>query len=500
MRRFVALTLLAAALASPAGGQAPPQFRADVSQTGDTPFTGTISVGASKVRVEGTSNGEPMTMIIDSSTGTIMMLMADQRAYVTMDAGSMPFSAPGSTSMDPANPCSSGELTECESLGTENINGRSARGWEYTRDGERETAWIASDLRFPVRVIDADGGQSDFTNVTTGNQPASLFEPPADYTAMDMGGMFGGRGGRGFGGPPPGAGRGGRGAPPAGRGAPPAGRGAPPGALPPGGDPSAQLAQQLAAMGLPPDQIAAALAQMNAAAIPTNSAPWEQGDGWVVDLVITASGSDSGEVPVTGGSFSETYSARITASVPFTYGTPAVGAAMGPAWQLVPTLGSPRALQEPFVMSATSQYHYEGNNPAECPINDAGRTVADGTGSAQVRTTDHNTMPIMGIQARWEISGDLSTHHIMVAAGTEGTETITTVGTSMGACGGSPSTQTNTQTNTPQVAVSVDLPNLPLPQSPGTFRGTGTVTMQYYIAGKRLELPSQVEWTLRPIQ
>jgi hypothetical protein len=126
------------------------------------------------VRVEGVSNGEQMTLIMDPAAGTIMMIMADQRMYMTMDAGSAPFSAPGSRSLDPANPCSSGEVTACENQGTETVNGYSTRKWAYTRDGDRETAWIASELRFPVRTLDESGNQTDFTNVAMGPQPASL--------------------------------------------------------------------------------------------------------------------------------------------------------------------------------------------------------------------------------------------------------------------------------------------------------------------------------------
>jgi hypothetical protein len=129
----------------------------------------------------------------------------------------MPFSAPGADTMDPANPCSSGEVTQCENLGTESVNGRATRKWAYVRDGERETVWIAADLRFPVRIEDADGYTTDFTNVLMGTQPAALFEPPGDYTPMEMPGF----GGRGF----PG-GAVGRGAVPSGRGQP-AGRGGP---------------------------------------------------------------------------------------------------------------------------------------------------------------------------------------------------------------------------------------------------------------------------------
>ena len=75
------------------------------------------------MRIEGVSDGVQVTMIIDSGAGTLMMLMPADRMYMTMDLGSAPFSAPVATSMDPANPCSSGEFSDCTNLGSEMING-----------------------------------------------------------------------------------------------------------------------------------------------------------------------------------------------------------------------------------------------------------------------------------------------------------------------------------------------------------------------------------------
>jgi hypothetical protein len=512
MNRSAVFALSAAAMvAVPASAQAP-QFRADVQQTGDEPFTGTMYVGASKMRIEGTSNGEPMTIIVDSSAGTVMMLMAEERSYITMDAGSMPFSTPGSQSMDPANPCSGGELTECRSLGTETVNGHSARGWEYTRDGERETAWIANDLRFPVRVIEADGTQSDFSNIQPGPQPASLFEPPAGYTAMAMPG-FGGRGSP-FGGPggrgqaPPVVGRGqatGRGAvPPGGRGQA-AGRGAAAGAA--GGVDPAQIAQltaQLQAMGLPPDQIAAAVAQLNASAatLGTDYSAWEAGDGWIVDLVVTA--SSTGTLQCGGCTSTTSFTASFTGSVPITYGTPGV-VGNGPGWALIPgvsTLGPGQRI----VFSGTSEYRVESVYPMDCASaafqTDGARVVSVSRATGSTDSGDASVTQ-MRATAQWQLSGDLSTHTLMAGVGaTEPTETTEITTTITSRCPTSDAQNTTEQrTRTPQMAIQVNLEGLPLAASPGVMSGTATVEMGFDLdrAGPT-QIPATVQWTLRPIQ
>jgi hypothetical protein len=427
----------------------------------------------------------------------MILLMPDDEAYMTMDLGAAPFSAPGATPMDPANPCTTGEVTDCRALGQENVNGRAARGWEYTRDGERETAWIATDLRFPVRMVEADGTTTDFTNIQVGAQPASLFEPPSGWTPMDMGAALGGFGGRA--------------GPLGGRGQVPpiaAGRGAvQPGAVPAGVDATAaaQLTAQLQAMGLPPDQIAMALQQLGAAASTQgiDYSAWEAGDGWLVELVVTASHSDAGSyndgVGLQVGDWSSTYSARFTASVPFTYGTPGA-AGMGPAWQLLPGAGSPRAEAEPIRFSGTSEYRLEQTFPQSCEAGGDGRrvvTVARGTGSTN--TTDGG--PRLAAQARWELSGDLTTHRFQAgAAATEASETVETTSTVTAPCPGSVGDSREQSTRPTRMVIQVSLDDLPLAASPQTMRGTATLPMRFDVNGIPMDLDADVEWTLRPIQ
>ena len=500
--------LLAILIAAPASAQAP-QFRADITQTGDAPFNGTLYFGANRMRMEGVSDGEEVTAIIDTAAGTLIVLMDADRMYMTMDVGSSPVSAAGATSMDPENPCSGGDISDCRSLGSETVNGYAARGWEYTRNGERETAWIANELRFPVRTIEEDGTTTDMTNVVMGPQPSSLFEPPSDYTAMDLGGFGGLGGGRGRGGRgavPPGVGRG-RGTPtgavpPDGRGANPGGRGAPPGGAAAAVDPA--MAAQLAAMGLDPSVIAQMQAMglspeqmqmmLNVGTV-TNSAPWEAGDGWIVDMVVTASGSQSSAE--NGQTASLTYSTRFEASVPLTYGTPAVGAQMGPRWQLVGTLGSPRALAQPYTFSGTSEFRGEYTTPDMCTTAPATRTIVVANATAELTITDHSLL--IGGGGVFQISGDLTTYDLSAGAGggEMGTETVTTTTTSSGACAEPPTTETITRV--PRLGSGFQLTGLLLPASPGPMSGTNTVPMRFTIFGFEGELDATVRWTLRPM-
>jgi hypothetical protein len=133
----------------------------------------------------------------------------------------------------------------------------------------------------------------------------------------------------------------------------------------------------------------------------------------------------------------DTFSARFTGSVPFTYGTPAVGAAVGPAWQLIPTLGSPLAEAQRITFSGTSEHRRDYVRPANCSDFEHGWrrvTISRATGSTD--TNDQGAM--LMAQGRWEISGDLRTHAISGGvAALEATETVETTTTVTTRCPGS---------------------------------------------------------------
>jgi hypothetical protein len=105
-------------------------------------------------------------------------------------------------------------------------------------------------------------------------------------------------------------------------------------------------------------------------------------------------------------------------------------------------------------------------------------------------------------QARWEISGDLTTHHLQAgAAATEPTETVETTTTITARCPNSDSQDTREESTRPtQMGILVNLTDLPLPASPQTMQGTATVPMMFNVNGIQVEIDANVEWTLRPIQ
>ena len=77
----------------------------------------------------------------------------------------------------------------CHKVGNETVNGRSTIKYEGTNaKGEPGSAWFDSKLRFPVKW-EGKNGSGEMQNIKEGPQPASLFEIPAGYTKMDMGGM-----------------------------------------------------------------------------------------------------------------------------------------------------------------------------------------------------------------------------------------------------------------------------------------------------------------------
>jgi hypothetical protein len=224
----------------------------------------------------------------------------------------------------------------------------------------------------------------------------------------------------------------------------------------------------------------------------------------VVDIVVTASGSRSNYQTNESQTRTETYSARYTGSVPITYGTPAVGAAVGPAWQLVPGLGSQAGLAQPLIASSTHEYHSElVAPPGRCDDVVAGgdgyRVVRDARASGEMRETDHTSMALMITQARFEISGDLRTYTLGAAAPMSGNEQTTSTQTYMNACPDSPSPATETGTRERSLAPQFNVTDQPLPAAPGTIRGTTRMPLRFEIGDFSGELEANVEWTLRPI-
>lgn len=70
------------------------------------------------------------------------------------------------------------------------VNGRDAVKYEGTSaEGENGAVWLDTKLRF---VVEYKGKNSsdELRNIQEGSQAGSLFEIPADYQKMDVGGMM----------------------------------------------------------------------------------------------------------------------------------------------------------------------------------------------------------------------------------------------------------------------------------------------------------------------
>ena len=180
-----------------------PQFSADMKMSGrgSENMGGKIFFGGQKTRFEMSAGGHDVIMISDAAKKVSYMVMPQQHMYMEMSAGAGPMRGrgprmPDAKPLDPSNPCSAEPDMSCKKVGSETVNGRSCDKWEFTSKSDpskNHTAWIDQKLHFPIKNVGAAGDVWELQNVAEGPQPASLFEVPAGYQKMDMGGMMMGR-------------------------------------------------------------------------------------------------------------------------------------------------------------------------------------------------------------------------------------------------------------------------------------------------------------------
>jgi hypothetical protein len=151
------------------------------------------------MRQEFSAEGHDVIQIIDLKRQVSDMLMPQQKMYMEMAYGQMMQQhrgpkMPDLKSFDPTNPCAQIENMTCERAGSETVNGRSTEKWLFKdkKTGDTNTVWIDSKIMYPIRSVNKDM-QMDLTNVKEGMPDASLFEIPAGYRKLDMGGMMRGQ-------------------------------------------------------------------------------------------------------------------------------------------------------------------------------------------------------------------------------------------------------------------------------------------------------------------
>lgn len=155
-------------------------FSADMVMTsGGKTTTSKVFTKGDKSRME--PQGQPTYTIVRNDKKLMWMVMTDQKAYMEMTAD--PKQAPQGDKV-------TGEVSR-KLIGKETIDGRSTEKYEVTfKDGnktEKMYQWMATDIKFPVKMAAADGTWTmEYKNIKTGAQADSLFEVPSGYKKMAM--------------------------------------------------------------------------------------------------------------------------------------------------------------------------------------------------------------------------------------------------------------------------------------------------------------------------
>lgn len=177
------------------------EFSAQIANLEGAPSQPSVKVFVTKdrMRVEDQKQSGPTgAVIVDFTKGTALVLLSEQKMYMEMPQAmnrerGIAFFRP----MDVENAC--GELQKmafksggsCRKIGNETVNGRNAVKYEgKSAEGETSQFWIDPKLGFPVKWQGKSSG-GELRDIQEGAQPASLFEIPAGFQKMDMGGMMG---------------------------------------------------------------------------------------------------------------------------------------------------------------------------------------------------------------------------------------------------------------------------------------------------------------------
>jgi hypothetical protein len=180
------------------------EFSAEMVNTGkqQNQVQSKLYFAKDKVRIEPSADsnrGMGGAFIVNLATQTSMVLMEQQRLYMEMpiQLANRRNAWNFFRSADVENACADWlQLPQnkggtCHKVGRDTVNGRDTVKYEGTNaNGQHGTVWVDPKLRFPVKWQSDDGSSEELRNIHEGTQPASLFEVPAGYTKMDMGGMM----------------------------------------------------------------------------------------------------------------------------------------------------------------------------------------------------------------------------------------------------------------------------------------------------------------------
>ncbi len=193
---FFVLMLAAASFAL-----AQTEFSAEIVDLQKPGTQAKIFFAKDKMRIESQASARTGgAVIVNYATQTSMVLMPQRQMYMEMpmqaQSQRMTFTAAFFHAGDVESACGDWQKIQnqqgssCHKVGSETVNGRSAVKYETTNaSGDVSHFWLDPKLRFPVKW-EGKNNAGELRNIQEGTQPASLFEAPAGFTKMDMGGMM----------------------------------------------------------------------------------------------------------------------------------------------------------------------------------------------------------------------------------------------------------------------------------------------------------------------
>jgi len=166
-----------------------PSFSADQVQVINKKTTTSKVYSSEKaIRVEKEEKGKPSITIMHLDRKSVWVLNPDQKTY--MDMGSI-----GAAGADMASSMEGAKIQR-DPLGSEDVGAYHCDKFhvQTTYEGRvyNSIEWDAKELDgFPVKQADDKGKWSkEYQNVKLGPQDPSLFEIPAGYQKIDLGGLF----------------------------------------------------------------------------------------------------------------------------------------------------------------------------------------------------------------------------------------------------------------------------------------------------------------------
>jgi hypothetical protein len=164
-----------------------PSFSADQIHTmGGKTKTSKVHATPGAMRLEGEDKGKKSIVIMRFDRKVMWSLMPDQRMYVEL---------PWASQSEWASWVAGAEVQR-QSLGTEQVGAYLCEKSrvQVTLQGKVYTSleWTAKQLNGMVVKTQDEKGQwsTEYQNVLLGPQDPSLFEVPADYKKLSLGGMF----------------------------------------------------------------------------------------------------------------------------------------------------------------------------------------------------------------------------------------------------------------------------------------------------------------------